>query len=322
MTAQQKNIRKLIVLGVLTLIAVIAFLTIAVNFSNPKFFRFSMELRVPKLLAMLLAAFAIGAASIVFQPVINNTIVTPCLLGMNALYTLIHTLVYFAFGSASLLARNTNLSFAVDLVIMGVAATFIYGYLFKKTNYNVLYVLLIGTVLSSFFGSIQSTMVRVMDPNEYEELLMNLVASFDNVQSEIILACALILAAMVFVLRKDIALLDVITLGKNQAINLGVDYDRTIRRLLIGVTICIAVATAMVGPISFLGLILANLARQLMKTYRHTHLMLASAMIGMIVLVAGQCLVEHVFAYAVPVSVFITIGGGVYFLFLLLRQKR
>lgn len=320
--AQRKNVQKLIILGVLTLIAVVAYMTIDVNFSNPKFFRFSMELRTPKLLAMLIAAFAIGAASIVFQSVINNTIVTPCLLGMNALYTLIHTLVYFVFGSASILARNTNLAFAVDLLIMGTVATFIYGYLFKKTNYNVLYVLLIGTVLSSFFGSIQSTMIRVMDPNEYEELLLNLVASFDNVQSEIILACVLILAAMIFLLRKDIALLDVITLGKNQAINLGVDYDRTIRRLLIGVTVCIAVATAMVGPISFLGLILANLARQLMKTYRHTHLMLASAMIGMMVLVAGQCLVEHVFAYAVPVSVFITIGGGVYFLFLLLRQKR
>lgn len=158
-----------------------------------------------------------------------------------------------------------------------------------------------------------------MDPNEYEELLLNLVASFDNVH---ILACVLILAAMIVLLRKDIALLDVITLGKHQAINLGVDYDRTICRLLIGVTVCIAVATAMVGPISFLGLILANLARQLMKTYRHTHLMLASAMIGMMVLVAGQCLVEHVFSYAIPVSVFITIGGGVYFLFLLLRQKR
>ena len=321
-TVQQKNVQKLAILAVLTVIAVIAFMTIDVNFSKPKFLRFAMELRIPKLLAMLIAAFAIGAASIVFQSVINNTIVTPCLLGMNALYTLIHTLVYFVFGSASILARNSNLAFAVDLVIMGTVATFIYGYLFKKTNYNVLYVMLIGTVLSSFFGSIQSTMIRVMDPNEYEELLLNLVASFDSVHSEIILAGALILAVMIFILRKDIALLDVITLGKNQAINLGVDYDRTIRRLLIGVTICIAVATAMVGPISFLGLILANLARQLMKTYRHTHLMLASAMIGMMVLVAGQCLVEHVFAYAIPVSVFITIGGGVYFLFLLLRQKR
>lgn len=241
---------------------------------------------------------------------------------MNALYTLIHTLVFFVFGSASVLATNSNLAFGVDLIIMAVTAAFIYGYLFKKTNYNVLYVLLIGTVLSSFFGSIQSTMIRVMDPNEYDALLLELVAGFDNVNSEIMVMCVVILALLAFLLRRELALLDVITLGKDQATNLGVDYDQCIRKLLIGVTICIAVATAMVGPISFLGLILANVARQLLRTYRHTHLVLGSAMIGMMVLVAGQCLVEHVFAYAVPVSVFITIGGGVYFLHLLLRQKK
>lgn len=320
--AYKKNVRILVILVVLVFLAAIAYMVIDVNFSNPKFFQFSMKIRTPKLLAMLIAAFAIGGASIVFQSIINNTIVTPCLLGMNALYTLIHTLVFFVFGSGSVLATNSNLAFSVDLVVMVIAATFIYGYLFKKTNYNVLYVLLIGTVLSSFFGSIQSTMIRIMDPNEYEALLLNLVASFDNINSEIIAFCLVILAALVFVLRKELALLDVITMGKDQAINLGVDYDKCIRKLLIGVTVCIAVATAMVGPISFLGLILANVARQLLKTYRHTHLILGSAMIGMMVLVAGQCVVEHVFSYAIPVSVFITIGGGIYFLYLLLKQKR
>lgn len=321
-TKNKATVRILVILGILVLLAVVAYMTIDVNFSNPKFFKFSMEIRAPKLLAMLVAALAIGGASIIFQSIINNTIVTHCLLGMNALYTMIHTLVFFAFGSASLLATNSNLAFFVDLIVMGIAATFIYGYLFKKTNYNVLYVLLIGTVLSSFFGSIQSTMIRVMDPNEYEALLLNLVASFDNVNSEIIILCLIILAVLIFVLRKELALLDVITLGKDQAINLGVDYDKCIKKLLIGVTVCIAVATAMVGPISFLGLIIANLARQLLKTYRNTHLIVGSAMIGMMVLVAGQCLVEHVFSYAIPVSVFITIGGGVYFLYLLLRQKK
>ena len=54
--------------------------------------------------------------------------------------------------------------------------------------------------------------------------------------------------AIIFLLRKDLALLDVLTLGKDQAINLGVDYDKSIRRLLLGVTLSIAVATAMVGP--------------------------------------------------------------------------
>lgn len=318
--AYQKNIKKLVVLAILMLLAVVFFMTVDVNFANPKFFLFSMKIRTPKLLAMLVAAFAIGASSIVFQSIINNQIVTPCLLGMNSLYTLIHTSVYFLLGSASFLAVNSNVAFAVDLVIMIVVATIVYGYLFKKTNYNVLYVLLIGTVLSSFFGSIQSTMVRVMDPNEYDSLLLTLVAGFENINGEIIGTCVILLVLLIFVLRRELALLDVITLGKDQAINLGVDYDKTIRRLLIGVTACIAIATAMVGPISFLGLIIANLGRQLMQTYRHTQLILGASLFGMMALVAGQCLLEHVFAYTVPVSVFINLGGGIYFLYLLLKK--
>ena len=295
---------------------------VEVNFENEKLFRYAMRLRTPKLIVMLITAFAIGGASIVFQSIINNTIVTPCLLGMNSLYTLIHTAVVFFAGTGSFLALNANASFAVDVVLMGLAATVIYGWLFQKTRHNVLYVLLIGTVLSSFFSSIQTTLTRIMDPNEYDTLLTTLVASFSNVNSEIILLSILLLSAVIFVLRKDLMLLDVLTLGKAQAINLGVDYDRSIRRLLLGVTLCIAVATAMVGPISFLGLIIANLARQFLKTYRHTQLILGSALFGMIVLVGGQLLVEHVFTYSIPVSVFITVGGGIYFLYLLLAAKK
>lgn len=317
--AHRANARKLILMAVLVLLAAAAYLTVEVN---PKYFSYAMSLRIPKLIVMLIAAFAIGGASLVFQSIINNTIVTPCLLGMNSLYTLIHTAVVFAAGSGSILAVNANLAFAVDLMIMGVSATVIYGYLFKKTNYNVLYVLLIGTVLTSFFSSIQSTLTRVMDPNEYDSLLSTLVASFSNVNSEIILFSLVVLAVLIFVLRKDLALLDVLTLGKAQAINLGVDYDRSIRRLLLGVTLAIAVATAMVGPISFMGLIIANLSRQLLKTYRHSQLILGSVFFGMIILVAGQLIVEHVYSYAIPISVFITVGGGIYFLYLLLTRKR
>lgn len=314
--------RKLAALGLVALAAILAYLLVGVNFGNERLFNFAMKIRFPKVLAMVIAATAVGGASIVFQSVINNTIVTPCLLGMNSLYTLIHTGVVFVAGSASILATNSNLSFAVDLTVMAVVATLLYSFLFKKTGHNVLYVLLIGTVLTSFFGSIQSTMVRVMDPNEYDNLLSSLVASFSNVNGEIILFSVIVLIAVVFFLRRDLALLDVLTLGKHQAINLGLDYDASVRRLLLGVSLCIATATAMVGPISFLGLIIANLARQLMKTFRHTHLVLASALLGVVVLVGGQLIVEHLFSYSVPISVFITFGGGLYFLYLLMKKKR
>ena len=304
----RQNLHKLVILAVIVLAAAAAYMLFDVNFANERLFRYSMKIRSPKLIAMLITAFAIGGASVVFQSIINNTIVTPCLLGMNSLYTLIHTSVVFFAGSGSIFAVNTNLAFAVDLVLMGIAATVIYGYLFRKTRYNILYVLLIGTVLTSLFSSIQTTMTRVMDPNEYDSLLTTLVASFSNINSEIIVFALIVLAAVILFLRKDLALLNVITLGRQQAINLGVDYDRCIRRLLIGVTLYIAVATAMVGPISFLGLIIANLSRQLLRTFRHSQLILGSALFGMVVLVGGQLIVEHIFSYAIPVSVFITVG--------------
>lgn len=317
----RSNLTKIIILSVLALIAAIAYMLIDVNFANEKLFLYAMKIRTPKLIVMIITAFTIGGASIVFQSVINNRIVTPCLLGMNSLYTLIHTAVVFFAGSGSILAANANLSFAADLIIMGVTATLIYSYFFKKTKHNVLYVLLIGTVLTSLFSSIQTTLTRVMDPNEYDNLLGTLVASFSNINTEIIIFSVIVLGAVIAFLGKDLSVLNVLTLGKNQAINLGVNYDRSVRRLLLGVTLFIAVATAMVGPISFLGLIIANLSRQLLKTYKHSFLMLGSALFGIIVLVGGQLIVEKVFTYSVPISVFITVGGGIYFLYLLLTRR-
>lgn len=320
--AYRKNIIKLIVIALIAIIIVAAFLFIGVKFHNHKLLRYAMKLRIPKVIAMIITAFAIGAATIIFQSVINNTIVTPCLLGMNALYTLIHTSVVFVLGSGSILFTNDNLSFLVDLVLMGIIATVVYSWLFKMTGHNVLYVLLVGTVLTSFFSSIQSTLTRVMDPNEYDTLLTSLVASFSNINSGIIIFSVIILALIVVIFRKEFALLDVITLGKEQAINLGVDYDRCIRRLLLAITLCIAVATAMVGPISFLGLIIANISRQLLKTYRHTQLIAGAALMGVIALIGGQFIVESVFVYSIPISVFITVAGGIYFLYLILKGSR
>ncbi len=321
MSNRTRNI-KMAVLFLTAVLACAVYLLTDINLKNERLLSYAMSLRIPRLLAMLLTAAAIGGASIVFQSVIQNRIVTPCLLGMNSLYTLIHTAVVFFLGSGSALAVNANLAFLADLALMGIAAMGIYGFLFKKTRYNVLYVLLIGTVLSSLFSSVQNTMTRIMDPNEYDSLLVTLTASFTNINSEILLLAAAVLAAAAMILRRDLALLDVIALGKEQALNLGVDYDRCIRRLLLGVTVYIAAATAMVGPVSFLGIIVANLSRQLFQTYRHGYLICGSVLFCAAVLAGGQLLTEKVFSYAVPVSVFITAGGGLYFLYLLLANRR
>ena len=290
-------------------------------FNQPQLFQYVCSLRLPTLIVMFLSAFAIGSASMVFQSIISNRMVTPCLLGMNSMYTFLHTAIIFLFGSSSIFATNSYLSFLIDLIVMSIFATFIYSYLFKKTRNNMLYVLLIGSVLASFFGSMQSTMIRVMDPNEYDSLLTTLVADFNHVKVELIFISVVLMIGIILFLWKDLQLLDVITLGKNQAINLGVDYHRSVSRLLLGVVLYIAIATALVGPISFLGLIIANLARQFFQTYQHRYLILGSACMGMIAMIFAQYISQHIFHYVVPMSTFITIGGGIYFLYLLLSTK-
>ena len=197
---KKANTRNLVILTFIVIAVCLAYLLIHSYIGKPKLFQYILSLRIPTLMVMLISAFAIGSASVIFQSIINNRIVTPCLLGMNSMYTLVHTAVVFVVGSGSMIATNSNLSFAIDLIVMAVSATFVYSYMFKKTGNNVLYVLLIGTVLSSLFGSIQSTMIRVMDPNEYDALLTTLVADFTNVNVEVI-AFSLILLLFLTIIR-------------------------------------------------------------------------------------------------------------------------
>ena len=135
---QKVNVVKLFALAALVIFASAAYLLIDSKMYNPKLFAFVMSLRIPTLIVMLIAAFAIGAASIIFQSIINNRIVTPCLLGMNSMYLLVPTAVVFFACSSSIVAVNTNVAYVVDLIVMGITATIIYWYLFQKTIHNVL----------------------------------------------------------------------------------------------------------------------------------------------------------------------------------------
>lgn len=155
----KRNALLLAMLMIVVLAACAVFLLINNPINKPRIFKMFLGWRLPTLLCMVIASVSIGVATLIFQSIVNNRIVTPALLGMNAIYSFLHTAAVFVFGTGSVLYLNANLSFAVDLLSMGVVGTLIYWVLFKKTGHNILYIMLIGTVLSSFFGSVQSAMV-------------------------------------------------------------------------------------------------------------------------------------------------------------------
>ncbi|WP_305767031.1 iron chelate uptake ABC transporter family permease subunit [Candidatus Epulonipiscium viviparus] len=308
-------------LAMLSVLSIVLIITYQFIFVDMKFFDYAMYIRTPKLIAIIIAAFCIGYASMIFQTLSHNRIVTPSLLGMNSLYVLIHTSMVFFLGQTGSIVLSPNVTFIIDVILMGIMSVIIYGTLFKKTRNNVLYVLLAGSVLGTLFSSISNTMVRVMDPNEYDALLSELVAGFDHVNSDLLIMATILVVATMLIFYKEMKVLDVISLGRQQAINLGVDYDKSILKLLLGVAFLITTATALVGPLSFLGLITANLSRELFKTYKHSYLMLGSFLMGVVVLLGGQVLIEHLFGFSTQISVFVNLFGGAYFLYLILKNK-
>src|SRR5699024_10694882 len=110
--------------------------------------------------------------------------------------------------------------------------------------------------------------------------------------------------------------LDVLGLGKDHAVNLGVPYNHVVKRLMILVAVFISIATALVGPMTFLGLLVVNLTYEFLKTFRHFYLIIGSTLFSIIALVGGQFIVEEIFAFETTISVIINFIGGIYFIYL------
>ncbi|MFB7639468.1 iron chelate uptake ABC transporter family permease subunit [Peribacillus butanolivorans] len=282
---------------------------------------YALPRRVIKIIAIIVVGCAIAFATVVFQTVTNNKILTPSILGLDSMYMLIQTGVIFLFGSTHVMILNKNLNFLVTLTAMLIFSSLLFKFMFKQ-NRNIYFLLLIGIIFGTLFGSMSSFMQVLIDPNEFQIIQNKMFASFNNVNTDLLtLAIVLMIAVIVYFMR-FLKYLDVMSLGRDQAINLGVDYDFVTKRVLIVVTILISISTALIGPITFLGLLVANVAYQFIKSYQHKHILPGAMLISVIALVGGQFIVERIFTFSTTLSVIINFVGGVYFIYLLLKENK
>ncbi|MDU2686105.1 MAG: iron chelate uptake ABC transporter family permease subunit [Paeniclostridium sordellii] len=295
------------------------FLTIGVSFEH---FEYAMDQRIPKLIAIVITGFCIAFSSIVFQTITNNNILTPSVLGLDSLYILVQTIIVFLVGVDNTLITNKSNNFLLSVAVMVIVSFILYKKLFEKANNNIFFLLLVGMIFGTLFKSLSTFMQVVIDPNEYAALQNNLYASFGNVNTNILFIAGIIIIALVPFIYDDIKSLDVISLGKEHAINLGVNYDKVVKKMIIVVAILVSISTALVGPITFLGLLVTNVTKQIFRTYKHSYLICSSILISILTLVSGQFLVERIFTFTTTISVIINFIGGVYFIYLLLKESR
>ncbi|WP_052169049.1 iron chelate uptake ABC transporter family permease subunit [Paraclostridium dentum] len=310
---------KLYILGALIVIFSALFLTVGVNFDH---IDYAMSQRIPKLIAIVITGGCIAFSSIIFQTITNNNILTPSVLGLDSLYVLIQTVIVFLLGVESSFITNKSSNFLLSSSLMILASFVLYKKLFERSNNNVFFLLLVGMIFGTLFKSMSTFMQVVIDPNEYAALQNSLYASFSNVNTEILMMSVIMIIAIIPFIYDELKMLDVISLGKDHAINLGVNYDKAVKKLIIVVAMLVSISTALVGPITFLGLLVVNVAKQLFKTYKHTYLISASILISILTLVLGQFLVERVFTFTTTISVIINFIGGLYFIYLLLKESK
>lgn len=275
-----------------------------------------------KMMAIVLTGASIGVSTLIFQTITNNRILTPSIIGLDSLYMLIQTVLVFAFGAANLPMVDKNVNFLLSVGLMVLFSAVLYKVLFKREGNNIYFLLLIGLILGTLFQSLSSFMQVMIDPNEFLLIQDKMFASFNNIKTDLLLISIISVLAVGVYLWRFLKYLDVLSLGKEQAVNLGVDYDYVVKRLLVVIAILISISTALVGPITFLGLLVVNVSYQFFNTYRHSYLIVGSIVFSIMALVGGLLIVERVFTFSTTLSVIINFIGGIYFIYLLLKENK
>ncbi|MGF1777095.1 iron chelate uptake ABC transporter family permease subunit [Vibrio nomapromontoriensis] len=284
-------------------------------------YQFFLSRRAPKILAIVLAAVAISASSLVFQTITNNRILTPSILGFDSLYLMIQVLMVVILGSSSFWVIHAMSNFLLSTLIMVFFSLLLFHFYFKRQDNNVFTLLLIGIVCGSLFSSVTGFLTMLVDPNEFATIQSSMFASFNNINATLVYWSLIPLALCLVLLWHYAPKLDVLWLGVDNATSLGVNTKQLTQRIMMLITVMIAISTALVGPVLFFGLITVSLTREMFNKYQHRFLIMASSLLAILLLVTGQWFVEKVLVFQTTISVIINLVGGSYFLFLLLRNR-
>lgn len=297
------------------LLSIVSFMTINVQTD----WEFILQHRGKRLLAMLLVAIAMGLATIAFQTITHSRILTPSLMGFDVLYMLVHSVGLTLWGAKSGLDGAPELRFLLEVVTMVAIALILFQLLFNRSIRGLHVLILLGLVGGIFFRELAELALRITDPTEFSIQSANSLANFNRINLSLLwlgFSGVILCAAVLVILRRS---LDVLSLGRDVVINLGVPYSKIVTLVMAAICVLISISTALVGPMLFFGLVVANLAYWLTGTHLHRWTFPTSILAGIICLVGGQVIFEQVLRSSLPLAMTIELVGGVLFIMLLLR---
>ncbi len=280
------------------------------------------QMRATNLAVIAVVACAQAFATVAFQTVTGNRILTPSVMGFESLYRVVQTAAVFVLGGTGVAAVTGIVPFLAQVALMVAFAALLYGWLFSGRHNSLHVTLLVGIILGAGLGAIATFMQRLLTPSEFDVLTARLIGSIATAQTSYLWVAAPVVAVVCAVLWLRSGTLNVLGLGRPAAVNLGVDHRRQTLVVLVLSATLMAVSTALVGPMTFLGFLVAMLAYQLSDTYCHRRIFPVAALVGFVVLGGAHLLLKHVFYAEGSVGIIIELVGGSFFLIHLLRKGR
>ncbi|GGY03582.1 iron chelate uptake ABC transporter family permease subunit [Paludibacterium paludis] len=277
--------------------------------------------RLARLTAMLIGGVCIAWSSIVFQTLTGNRILTPAIMGYEAVYLLLQALLILIMGTQSVVLPGAGGHFALSVPLMLGYSACLHRGVFRDGANNVYFLLLLGLVLTMVIGAITQFVQLRISPGEFSVLQGFSQASFNRTEPGQLLGSAIIVALLVLAGLRTLPALDVLSLGREQAMSLGVDYRRTVRRHLALIAALVAVSTSLVGPTAFMGIFVANITYALAGTFRHRITLPVGCGTAISLFLLAQLAVEHVFNYRTTVGILVNLVCGAWFLALMVRTR-
>lgn len=311
------------ILSVMVVLLVAAYLLIPTK-NSTTVSNFILQRRLLKLLIMVIVSFAIPISTISFQTVVQNRFLTPGVLGIESLFVFIQSGLYYFESLVGVKVEQSVIIYSVTIAIqIGLLLLLMNASKgMMLTNFKVL--LLLTMAFSMLLRNASTFLQVLMDPNEFDKLQSSLYPSFQkmNAQPMMIGVAIGLFVLLIMVFYKIRYQLDALHLGVDGAKMLGINTKRLSNVVIVIVIIMTSLSTILVGPLQFLGFMIANLTYQLTKEYKHGVLWLFSAVLGLVIVLAAQLIVERIFLLTIPISVFIEGIGGVLYLILLVKGEK
>lgn len=278
------------------------------------------EYRLPRIIITILAGIGLGISGAILQGVSRNPLADPGIIGLHAgaSFGLVMFVTYFH-------SLNDKAALLIPLfTFVGGCLTALIIILLTYDRYKGILpirLILVGIAIAACFNAITLFLSLRLDEDTYtfaSRWLVGNVWGRDWIHVIALLPWIVILTPFGFLQSRK---LDVISLGDNTAVGLGVSVLRT-RLSMLAIAVALSSASvAMVGGIGFIGLVAPHLARRLVGP-RHQHFLPVAGLLGMVILVLSDTVGRSIFQpNAIPAGIVVAAIGGPYFLYLLTKTK-